>query len=122
MIVAGITKLIGIYDADGGIFGEIKYFAGKMFSNKHCSLCDITHGKAKKEWEVCEGRLPITIDFIHLNERNEAIRKYTEGVTPCVIGKTAAGYVMVVTKNEMNDCNGDAKKFEKLIIQKLQNQ
>ena len=87
-----------------------------MFSNKHCSLCDITHGKAKKEWEVCERRLPITIDFIHLNERNEAIRKYTEGVTPCVIGKTAAGYVMVVTKNEMNDCNGDAKKFEKLIV------
>ena len=23
----GITKLIGIYDADGGIFGEIKYFS-----------------------------------------------------------------------------------------------
>ena len=78
----GITKLIGIYDADGGIFGEIKYFAGKFFSNKHCSLCDITHGKSKKEWAACEKRLPITIDFIHLNERNSAIEKYTNGVTP----------------------------------------
>ena len=33
--VPGITKLIGIYDADGGIFGEIKYFAGKLFANQH---------------------------------------------------------------------------------------
>ena len=36
-----------------------------------------------------------------------------EGVTPCVIGKTATGYVTVVTKNEMNDCNGDAKRIRK---------
>ena len=50
----GITKLIGIYDADGGIFGEIKYFAGKIFANQHCSLCDITHGKSKNEWAKCE--------------------------------------------------------------------
>ena len=118
----GITKLIGIYDADGGIFGEIKYFAGKIFSNKHCSLCDITHGKSKKEWAACEKRLPITIDFIHLNERNSAIEKYTKGVTPCVIGKTATGYVTIVTKDEMNECEGNAFKFEELIKQKLQNQ
>ena len=118
----GITKLIGIYDADGGIFGEIKYFAGKFFSNKHCSLCDITHGNSKEEWAKCERRLPITIDFIHLNERNSAIEKYTRDVTPCVIGKTATGYVTVITKNEMIECDGDANKFEKLINQKLQNQ
>ncbi len=121
-LVPGITKLIGIYDADGGIFGEIKYFAGKIFSNKHCSLCDITHGSSKNEWAKCEKRLPIAIDFIHLNERNSAIEEYTKGVTPCVIGKTATGYVTIITKNEMNECKGNAKKFEALIIQKLKNQ
>ena len=62
----GITKLIGIYDADGGIFGEIKYFAGKLFSNKHCSLCDITHGKSKNEWAKCEKRLPIAIEAVEI--------------------------------------------------------
>ena len=118
----GITKLIGIYDADGGIFGEIKYFAGKIFSNKHCSLCDITHGKSKSESAACEKRLPITIDFIHLNERNSAVEKYTRGVTPCVIGKTATGYVTIVSKDEMNEREGNAVKFEELIKQKLQNQ
>ena len=118
----GITKLIGIYDADGGIVGEIRYFVGKIFSNKHCSLCDITHGKSKDKWATCKKRLPITIDFIHLNERNDEIKKYTQGVTPCVIGKTASGYVTVITKNEMGECNGDVKKFEKLIHRKLENQ
>ncbi len=118
----GITKLIGIYDADGGIFGEIKYFTSKIFTNNHCSLCDITHGKAKSEWEKCERQLPIAIDFIHLNERNEAIKKYTNGATPCVIGKTAAGYVTIVSKKELSGCMGNVKKFETLIKQKLNNQ
>ena len=120
--VPGITKLVGIYDADGGIFGEIKYFAGKIFANQHCSLCDITHGKSKDKWAKCQKRLPITIDFIHLNERSEAVQKYTKGVTPCVIGKTATGYVTIVTKKEMNDCQGDVERFEELINKKLQNQ
>ncbi len=120
--VPGITKLIGIYDADGGIFGEIKYFASKIFSNNHCSLCDITHGKSKKEWQICEKQLPITIDFIHLNDRNKTISKYTNGATPCVIGKTATGYVTIISKKELNECNGDPNKFETLIKQKLRNQ
>ena len=120
----GITKLIAIYDADGGIFGEIKYFAGKLFTKKHCSLCDITHGSQenKKEWAKCKMRLPITIDFVHLNERNDKVTKYTNGTTPCVIGKTATGYVTVITKKELNECNGNVEKFEELIKQKLKNQ
>ena len=118
----GITKLIGIYNANGGVFGEIKYFASKLFADKHCSLCDITHGKSKSEWEKCKEQLPISIDFVHLNERNVAMEKYTNGATPCVIGKTAAGYVTIISKKELNKCQGDVKKFETLIKQKLKNQ
>ena len=118
----GITKLIGIYDANGGIFGEIKYFASKIFTSKHCSLCDITHGKMKNEWEKCERHLPISIDFIHLNERNKAMQKYTNGATPCVIGKTATGYVTIISKKELSECDGNVKKFETLIRQKLEKQ
>ena len=114
--------MLGIYNDNGGIIGEIKNFAGKFFANQHCSLCDITHGKAKNEWAKCEKNLPITIDFIHLNERNEAVKKYTNGVTPCVIGKTATGYVTVVTKYEMNETNGNVAEFEALIKKKLKNQ
>ena len=120
--VPGITKLIGIYDADGGIFGEMKYFASKVFTNKHCSLCDITHGKSRNEWEKCEKQLPLSIDFVHLNERNEAMKKYTDEATPCVIGKTAAGYITIISKKELKECNGNVKKFELLINQKLKNQ
>ena len=120
--VPGITKLIGIYDADGGIFGEMKYFASKIFTNNHCSLCDITHGKEKSEWEKCERQLPIAIDFVHLNERNEAMQEYTNGATPCVIGKTATGYVTIISKKELEQCQGNVKKFESLIKQKLKNQ
>jgi len=122
--VPGITKLIGIYDADGGIFGEIKYFYNKIFSNNHCSLCNITHGssKNKKEWGECKKRLPIPIDFIHLNERNESIKKYTEDATPCIIGKTATGYITIIGKSDLESCKGNIVKFENILKEKLSNQ
>ena len=49
MVVPGINKVIGIYHADGGIIGELKYFTGKLFGGSKCSLCDITHTTAGKK-------------------------------------------------------------------------
>ena len=45
----GINKVIGIYHADGGIIGELKYFTGKLFGGSKCSLCDITHSTAERK-------------------------------------------------------------------------
>ena len=35
--------LIGVFDANGGILGEISYVASLLFS-KGCALCKISHG------------------------------------------------------------------------------
>ena len=121
--VPGINKIIGIYHADGGLIGEFKYITGKFFGGSHCSLCDITHSSTGKKdsWKKCEQRLRIPIDFVHLNERNPNLKEYTANLTPCIVGKTSTNYVMLVSKNELNECNGDPEKLSKIIEMKISN-
>ena len=38
-----ISELVGVYDADGGLPGELAYLWGKLRGTRHCGLCDITH-------------------------------------------------------------------------------
>ena len=50
-----------VYDADGGVWNEIKYWIDKNILNKKksCELCDISHGKffARTEW-LRDGSIP----------------------------------------------------------------
>ena len=119
----GINKIVGIYHADGGIIGELKYITGKFFGGSKCSLCDITHGNTGKKdsWKECERKLRMPIDFLHLNERNTNLEKYTRGLTPCIVGKTSTNYVMLVTKRELMECKGNPETLANLIEKKLDN-
>ena len=117
----GISKIIGVYHADGGIIGEFKYITGKFLAGTHCSLCDITHSSMGKKdsWKECELKLRIPIDFVHLNERNPKLEKYTHNLTPCIVGKTSTNYVMLVSKEELEECNKNPKILASLIEKKI---
>jgi len=39
-----VRELIGVYDADGTLLGEARYWIGARLGRAHCALCDITHG------------------------------------------------------------------------------
>ena len=117
----GINQIIGVYHADGGILGELKYRTGKFFGGSHCALCDITHtSTGKKEvWKKCEEKLGLPITFVHLNERNEELLKYTNGNTPCIVGKTSTNYTMLASKKELEECNTNATALAELLKKKL---
>ena len=121
MDVPGINKIVGIYHADGGILGELMYMTGKFFGGSHCALCDITHtNKGEKDlWKECEEKLGVPIIFVHLNERNEKLLDYTNGNTPCIVGKTSTNYVMLVSKKELEECEGNATALSELLEKKL---
>jgi hypothetical protein len=117
----GINQIIGVYHADGGILGELKYISGKMFGMSHCALCDITHGRSgkKKAWKECENNLGISIKFVHLNEREPNLKKYTDNITPCIVGKTSTNYVLLVNNKKLEECQGNVKKLESLLLDSL---
>ena len=75
-------ELIGVYHADGGVIGELRYVLGKVRGSAHCALCDITHGtvRRKLEWDRACRDFPIPIRLVHLNERD------SDEVAACVLG------------------------------------
>ena len=46
-----VRRLVGVYDADHTIRGELAYWIGARLGRAHCSLCDITHGLLRERSE-----------------------------------------------------------------------
>ena len=116
-----VKKIVGIYHANGGIIGELKYMTGKITGTSHCALCDITNTTTgrKDNWKKCEEDLGLPVDLVHLNEREKTLKEFTEGHTPCVVGETDNGYIMLLDNNELEKCKGKVEIFEKLLKDKL---
>lgn len=76
------VELIGVYHADGGVMGELRYVLGKARGSAHCALCDITHGtvRRKPEWDRACRNFPVPIRLVHLNERS------ADEVDACLLG------------------------------------
>lgn len=75
-------ELIGVYHADGGVMGELRYVLGKVRGTAHCALCDITHSgvRRKSEWDEACTSLSIPVRLVHLNERS------TDEIAACTLG------------------------------------
>ncbi len=113
-----IVKIIGVYNANAGILGELSYVYGKMFKNTHCSLCDITHNFAwkKRAWRECETNFGVPIDLVHLNEQDKDLLAFTEGKTPCVVGQLADGsMVMLLDSKKLESMKGSVDTFQQYL-------
>lgn len=117
-----IESVWGVYHADGGIVGELRYVAGVLFRGNHCSLCDITHSLAWEKEEMKSKRESFSIPFnlVHLNEQPSELRDYTKGITPIVVGKTEAGFITLATDKELQKCQGSVDGLFSLISSRLE--
>ena len=82
-------RVVGVYNADGGLKGELTYVIGKLRGTTHCGLCDITHGNspvAKKSWKEIMACLPVDVQTVHLNEM--------DGRTAALVNKSTAPAVV----------------------------
>lgn len=109
-----IHRITGIYQADGGLMGELRYVLGKLRNTNQCALCDITHGATRKKpsFERCEADLRVPLDLVHLNERSPDLRAFSEGRTPCVVGHTESGFVMLLSAEQLEKMKGSVESFE----------
>jgi hypothetical protein len=108
-----VLALWGVYQADGGLIGELTYLAGKLRGTAHCALCDITHGTVamKREWKLMAGGLSVPFPLVHLNERSADLEAVTRGRTPCVAAETEDGYTIVVDAEALDACAGSIEAF-----------
>ena len=117
------TKILyGVYDADGGVWGELKYILGKASGLAHCSLCDLTHGwslKGKKDWLNLINQSGLEFKLLHRNEQSNELAKVTSGRTPCIAQIVSHSYSIIVTPVELQACEDDIGKFKIVLASKL---
>jgi len=103
---AAIRRLVGVYDADGTLRGELAYFVGARLGRRHCALCDITHGAVRErdEWRTCKAALPVPFDTYHRNDQPEPVRALLGGVYPAVVAETADDWLLVLGPDELEAC------------------
>jgi hypothetical protein len=120
------THLIGIYNADGGIVGELKYFFGHLIGVAKCELCDVTHSPIRRKASfdrltaALKSEFGLGVELKHLNERSESEIRASVGQEPCVLAKYEDGSLgMFLDRAELAVVKGDVAKFESLVRARL---
>ena len=103
-----IIRLIGVYDADHTLRGELAYVVGKRLGRAHCALCDITHGtfRERPDWKACRAGLPVPFDTFHRDDQPDVVRAAVHGVAPVVVAETDQGITLLLGGDELDACGG----------------
>ena len=108
MPVSFSVSLVGIYDADGGLYGELRYAVRKILGRGKCALCDITHGwnpMGSRSWKrACEFS-DVALVLVH---RDEATAEQLAAATalPAIVRWHDGQWSEVLTTAEIAQCVG----------------
>lgn len=108
-----LVRLVGVYDAEGTLVGEVSYWVGARLGRRHCSLCDITHGafRERRDWRECRDSLGVEFLLHHRDDQPVAVRDAAQGVAPVVLAEVPTGYVVLLGPSELEDCAGSVERF-----------
>ncbi|GDX28315.1 hypothetical protein LBMAG13_07390 [Actinomycetes bacterium] len=117
-----MTQLIGVYDADATLWGEVSYWVGARVGVRHCSLCDITHSAfgEKSKWKECRSGLAADFETFHRNDQPDDVRQCIDGRYPAVVARSEAGEVtMFMNADEIAACGASPQEFVAEITRRL---
>ena len=110
-----IVRYLGVYDADGGLVGEVRYVVGHLLGTAECALCDITHAFAwrRRAWDRMVAGLGAPFDLPHRNELTTAERDaLTSGALPVVVAELDDGtFAPLLDREALARCAGDVAAF-----------
>lgn len=118
-----MTELVGVYDADGGLAGELRYVVGHLLGRAECSLCDITHSpvRRKRSWDAMTSRVGIPWRLLHRNELTaDLVDAVRVAGLPVVLGCDASGdWQVVVDRAGLRSAGGSVERFEATLREAL---
>lgn len=108
-----IVRLVGVYDANGTLRGEITYWVGARLGRRHCTLCEVTHGlfRQRSTWKACREGLPVPFDTYHRDDQPAAVHTAAGGAAPVVVAETDAGFVLMLTPTDLDTCDGSVDRL-----------
>ena len=91
-----VTRVLGVYDADGGLRGEAAYVVGRLLGRRHCSLCDVTHSPVRRKpaWDALVRELEVPVRVAHRNELTPAEAGGGRGRRPAGAARRAGRRVL----------------------------
>ncbi len=106
------TELILVYNADSGLFNQIKDGLHKFvaLSTYQCNLCALTFGKVrmKNEWKTFIENLEIPAKFLHRDEFLRMLKTHPHIIKdvkfPAVFLRKGEKISLFITANEINEC------------------
>ncbi len=101
-------RLVGVYNADHTLRGELAYLVGSRFGRAHCALCDITHGavRERRDWKACRDEMSLPFVTFHRDDQPDHIRRATNGRTPVVVADTDDGVLVLLGPDQLEACQG----------------
>jgi len=108
-----ITRLLGVYDAEGTLRGEVRYWLGARFGTAHCSLCELTHGTflPRSDWQRCSAQLPVPFETFHRDDQPSRVRDHAAGEYPLVVGQVGDEVVTLLGPAALDECDGSIDHF-----------
>jgi len=103
-----VRRLVGVYDADHTVRGEVTYWVGARLGRAHCALCDITHGMLRRraEWNKYVGALDVPFETFHRDDQPDDVRTATDDRVPVVVAETSHGVVILLDPVALEACAG----------------
>ncbi len=110
-----VVEVVGVYDADGGVLGELSYVVGHALGRTECSLCSVTHGsfRRKPQWDELVAELDVPVRLVHRNEASEDERAaYVMTGLPAVLGVRADGsHTVLLGPTMLRAAQGSVTEF-----------
>jgi len=112
MTLRPVVSLVGVYDADGTIGGEIRYWLGARIGTAHCSFCDVTHGMfaQRSDWRDWRSSLGVPFELFHRDDMPGEVAVAATGL-PAVVARSADEIVMLLGPDELDVCDGELERF-----------
>lgn len=116
--MTGDLSLIGVYDADGSLAGEVRYWLGARVGRAHCSLCDITHGlfREKSEWRDCRETLGVSFTTFHRDDAPIDVLTAADHRLPVVVVRTPNELTVLLGPDDLEGLGGDVERFHSALV------
>ncbi len=106
-------RLVGIYDADAGLTGELRYAFRKLTGRGKCALCDLTHGRnplGSRQWKQACASSPVELELVHRNEATAAqLAAATE--LPAIVAHDGERWSEPLSMTDIEACAGSPEQL-----------
>lgn len=110
---AVVDRILGVYNADGGLVGELRYIVGHVLGTVSCALCDITHSpiRRKREWDAFVADLGVRVDLRHLNELDDRELAAVASQAPVVLVDRDGMLELLLDSAQLDALDGSVSAF-----------